>query len=47
MQEWLDALNDFSAALSDIQRYTNESVHEQLHELAERIGLQSFSRHAS
>ncbi|GIW54613.1 MAG: hypothetical protein KatS3mg082_1017 [Nitrospiraceae bacterium] len=39
---WLEALSDFCAALSDIQSYNNESVHEKLHELAGRIGLRKF-----
>ena len=47
LRQWLVALSDFSSALSDIQRYNNESVHEKLHELAERIGLKGFSSHAS
>jgi hypothetical protein len=47
LRKWLDALSDFSAALSDIQRYANESVHEKLHELAQHVGLKKFSRHVS
>ena len=39
---WLEALSDFCVALSDIQTYNNESVHEKLHELAGRIGLRRF-----
>jgi hypothetical protein len=39
---WLEALSDFCVALSDIQSYNNESVHEKLHELAGRIGLRKF-----
>ncbi len=39
---WLEALSDFCVALSDIQTYNNESVHEKLHELAGRIGLRQF-----
>lgn len=39
---WLEALSDFCIALSDIQAYNNESVHEKLHELAGRIGLRKF-----
>ncbi|MBI2964116.1 MAG: hypothetical protein HYY35_10210 [Deltaproteobacteria bacterium] len=42
-RRWLAALSDFSLALSDIQRFNNESVHEKLHELAERTGLKRFS----
>ena len=40
--EWLTALTDFCRALSDIQSFTNESVHEKLHELAGRAGLRGF-----
>jgi hypothetical protein len=36
-REWLSALTDFSVALSDIQRYNNESVHEKLHALTGRV----------
>jgi hypothetical protein len=41
-KEWLVALTDFSSALSDIQEYNNESIHEKLHEIAGRIGLKPF-----
>lgn len=41
-KEWLEALTDFSLALSEIQEYNNESVHEKLHELAARTGLKQF-----
>lgn len=41
-KEWLEALTDFSVALSEIQEYNNESVHEKLHELAARAGLKQF-----
>jgi len=41
-QAWLGALTDFSMALSDIQEYTNESIHEKLHEIAARVGLRQF-----
>lgn len=41
-QEWLLALTDFGSALSDIQEYNNESVHEKLHEIASRLGLRKF-----
>lgn len=44
---WVVALSDFCLALSDIQTFNNESVHEKLHELAERIGLKKFSSHPS
>ncbi len=42
VQAWLAALTDFAAALSEIQRFNNESVHEKLHQLADRVGLKSF-----
>ncbi len=41
-QEWLGALTDYSYALSEIQEYNNESIHEKLHELAARVGLKQF-----
>ncbi len=41
-REWLAALTDFTAALSEVQEYNNESVHEKLHELAARAGLRQF-----
>ncbi|WP_447976671.1 hypothetical protein [Candidatus Nitrospira bockiana] len=42
LKEWLAALTDYSTALSDIQEYNNESIHEKLHELAARVGLRTF-----
>jgi len=36
---WLAALTDFAMALSDIQSFNNESVHEKLHALAGRVGV--------
>lgn len=42
VHEWLAALTDFCLALSDIQSFNNESVHEKLHELAGRAGLREF-----
>lgn len=36
-REWLVALTDFSVALSDIQRFNNESIHEKLHDLTGRL----------
>jgi hypothetical protein len=39
--EWLGALTDFAMALSDIQSFNNESVHEKLHEIGGRVGLRS------
>lgn len=41
-QEWLAALTDYVTALSDIQEFNNESVHEKLHTLAGRVGLRRF-----
>ncbi len=43
LQEWLAALTDFCLALSDIQAFNNESLHERLHELAARGGLREFA----
>jgi lysyl-tRNA synthetase class I len=42
LKEWLAALTDYAEALKDIQEYSNESVHEKLHELAGRAGLRKF-----
>ena len=39
---WLEALTDYCLALSEVQSYNNESVHEKLHELAGRTGLRKF-----
>lgn len=39
---WLEALTDYCQALSEVQAYCNESVHEKLHELAGRAGLRKF-----
>jgi hypothetical protein len=39
---WLEALSDYCLALSEVQSYNNESVHEKLHELAGRTGLRKF-----
>jgi hypothetical protein len=41
-REWLEALTDLSMALSDIQSFNNESVHEKLHQLAARMGIKNF-----
>lgn len=41
-REWLAALTDFVVALADVQRFSNESVHEKLHELAAHIGVKKF-----
>jgi hypothetical protein len=42
VREWLDALTDYCSALSDIHSFNNESVHEKLHSLAERVGLRKL-----
>lgn len=42
LRDWMAALTDFAMALSDIQSFNNESVHEKLHALRERIGLREF-----
>ena len=39
---WLEALTDYCQALSEVQAFCNESVHEKLHELAGRMGLRKF-----
>lgn len=41
-QVWLEALTDYCVALSEVQAYCNESVHEKLHELAGRTSLRKF-----
>lgn len=41
-RQWLVALTDFAMALSDIQAFNNESVHEKLHALAGRAGLKEL-----
>lgn len=40
VQQWLAALTDYCQALSDIQRLNNESIHEKLHAIAGRLGLE-------
>lgn len=42
LQDWLSALTDYTMAATDIHEFTNESIHEKLHELAGRIGLKRF-----
>jgi hypothetical protein len=42
LREWLEALTAYTEALSDLHRFTNESVHEKLHELAARVGLEAL-----
>ena len=36
LRDWLAALTDYVRAATDIHAYTNESIHEKLHEIAER-----------
>lgn len=38
-KEWLLALTEYVRALSDIQAFNNESVHEKLHAIAGRVGM--------
>jgi hypothetical protein len=38
-RDWLGALTDYAYALSDLQRYNNESIHEKLHAVAGRLGV--------
>lgn len=42
LEQWLAALTDYVVALSDVHRFTNESVHEKLHDLAGRMGIRPF-----
>lgn len=42
-RQWLEALTEFVFALSEIHEYTNESIHEKLHELTARVGLRAPS----
>ena len=39
---WLEAVTDYCLALSEVQSYNNESVHEKIHELAGRVGIRPF-----
>lgn len=39
---WLSALTEYVIALSDVQRFTNESVHEKLHDFADRWRVPTF-----
>lgn len=39
LREWLEAITEYADALSDLHRFTNESVHEKLHELAARLNV--------
>ena len=42
LQAWLNALTDYTMAVTDIHELTNESIHEKLHQLAARSGLKRF-----
>ncbi|HKO31308.1 MAG TPA: hypothetical protein VJU54_09225 [Nitrospiraceae bacterium] len=44
---WLEALTEYCLALSEVQTYNNESVHEKLNELAGRAGIKSFEETGS
>jgi len=37
-REWLEGLTEFCLALSDVQEFCNESLHEKLHALAATLG---------
>jgi hypothetical protein len=39
LKVWLEALTDATRAMSDIQSFSNESVHEKLHTLAGRMAV--------
>ncbi len=39
VQEWLNALTEYTIAQGDIETFNNESVHEKLHEIAGRVGM--------
>ena len=41
--EWLQALTDYTFALSDVQKANNESIHEKLHALAGRVGPRTLA----
>ncbi len=43
LRDWVAALSDFCFALSDVQTFNNESVHEKLHELAERTHVKTVT----
>lgn len=44
LREWLDAVTEYAEALSELHRFTNESVHEKLHELAARLNVEDVLR---
>lgn len=39
LRGWVAAVSDFCLALSDVHSFNNESVHEELHALEERVGI--------
>jgi len=43
LRDWIAALSDFCFALSDVHTFNNESVHEKLHELAERAHVKTVT----
>jgi hypothetical protein len=43
LRDWVAALSDYCVALSDVQTFNNESVHEKLHELAERARVRTVA----
>lgn len=43
LRDWVAALSDYCVALSDVQTFNNESVHEKLHELAERTRVRTVA----
>ena len=44
LRDWVRALTEYVFALSEVQRYSNESVHEKLHELAGQVHARPFSQ---
>ena len=44
LRDWVAALTDYVRAATDVHAYTNESVHEKLHELAGHLGLKDIPR---
>ena len=43
LKTWLEALTKASHALSDIQSFNNESVHEKLHALSDLAGQKNLA----
>ena len=42
-KQWMIALTDYVLALTELHQFTNESVHEKLHQLAGFSGLKTFT----